>query len=145
VTTSQQGKMNVGMLEVTIEQSTADLTAGERFNFYVLIRNPLQVPCWIDSVRLGIPSGFELPQFQDANKQAAKSKFREKVEDFEWYSQKVDGYQNELKKIIEQIKALGASAVPDLNERKVQLENTIRQLHIRDRNMKWGSMYQAEV
>lgn len=132
-----------GILDISIQQSTSDLTAGETFNFYVLIRNPLQVPCWIDSVRVGIPSGFELPRPVDPPATTRKSELRQKIEDAELLSSRTSQYEHELAKIQEQVKAQGDSPDPTLVHRLRELQHTIVQLRrlsdLRDRGIQISS------
>ena len=114
-----------GILDISIQQSTADLTAGEKFNFYVLIRNPLRVPCWIDSVRVGIPSGFELPRPNDTPTARQKSEFREKIEDAEFLAQRISQHERELSDIQERLQSQGEIRDGALIRRQKELQSTI--------------------
>lgn len=132
-----------GILDISIQQSTDDLTAGETFNFYVLIRNPLQVPCWIDSVRLGIPSGFELPRVTNLSSKDRKSEMRAKIEDIEHLSAKIAQHQTELDAITHQLAAQGDIQDADLQAKSKRLQSLLHDLRsltrVRDRGIEISS------
>nr|WP_315230869.1 hypothetical protein [uncultured Albidiferax sp.] len=118
-----------GILDISIEQSTSDLTAGEKFNFYVLIRNPLRIPCWIDSVRVGIPSGFELPRVTETSGEHQKSELKTKIEDTELLTKRIGQHELELSKIEAELDAQGELQDSAIALRKRELQSTIAQLH----------------
>lgn len=48
-----------GLLDLSIELSTKDLTAGNEFSVFVLVKNPFNEPVWIDRVHVSLPSELE--------------------------------------------------------------------------------------
>ncbi len=59
-----------GLLDIAVELSTSDLIAGYEFSVYVLVKNPYDLPVWIRSVTVSVPSEIELPQWSEAKYQA---------------------------------------------------------------------------
>jgi hypothetical protein len=49
-----------GLLDLSVALSTRDITAGEQFSIFVLIRSPFDNPVWIRQVHVSLPSELEL-------------------------------------------------------------------------------------
>jgi len=49
-----------GLLDLSVEQSTRDITAGQQFALYVLAKNPFDKPVWINKVDVSLPSELTL-------------------------------------------------------------------------------------
>jgi hypothetical protein len=54
-----------GLLDLTVEVSTTNVTAGEEFALYVLVKNPHLKPIWIHEVNVSLPSDLRLVQPAD--------------------------------------------------------------------------------
>lgn len=49
-----------GLLELSVELSTRDITAGNQFSLFVLVKNPFDKPVWIRKVHVSLPSEIQL-------------------------------------------------------------------------------------
>ena len=69
-----------GLLDLSVELSSRDITAGNQFALFVLVRNPFNKPVWIRRVHVSLPS--ELKQADPAElskKESEKEKRRRAV------------------------------------------------------------------
>ena len=77
-----------GLLDLSVELSTRDMTAGEEFAIYVLVKNPFTHPVWIDRVHLSLPSEWINPkkdEIQRQIKQQVETEVAEIQKDREFY------------------------------------------------------------
>jgi hypothetical protein len=51
-----------GHLDLAVELSTRDVTAGEQFTVFVVVRNPFAKPVWIHKVHVSLPSELYLAE-----------------------------------------------------------------------------------
>ncbi len=49
-------------MDLSVEQSTRDITAGQQFALYVLAKNPFDKPVWINKVDVSLPSELTLTE-----------------------------------------------------------------------------------
>lgn len=52
--------MERGLLDLSVTLSTRDLTAGNQFAIFVLVKNPFDKPAWIRQVHVSLPSELRL-------------------------------------------------------------------------------------
>jgi hypothetical protein len=62
-----------GLLDLSVELSTREMTAGEEFALYVLVKNPFTHPVRVDSVHLSLPSELIHPKKEDLHRQIQKN------------------------------------------------------------------------
>jgi hypothetical protein len=68
--------MELGLLDLSIELSTRDLTAGKEFALFVLVKNPYNKPVWIYDVNVSLPSDLKLANTDKFNKQAKDAELK---------------------------------------------------------------------
>ena len=49
-----------GLLDLSVALSSRDVTAGNQFALFVLVRNPFNKPAWIRRVHVSLPSELKL-------------------------------------------------------------------------------------
>jgi hypothetical protein len=54
-----------GLLDLTVELSTKEITAGNEFAVFVLVKNPFTRPVWVERVHVSLPSELELANQHD--------------------------------------------------------------------------------
>jgi hypothetical protein len=54
-----------GLLDLTVELSTKEITAGNEFAVFVLVKNPFTRPVWIERVHVSLPSELDLANQPD--------------------------------------------------------------------------------
>lgn len=70
-----------GLLDISVELSTRDITAGNQFALFVLVKNPFDKPVWIRRVHVSLPSELKLAIPEEVLEQAReKEKEKEKKE-----------------------------------------------------------------
>ena len=67
-----------GLLDLSIALSTRDITAGEQFSIFVLIRSPFDNPVWIRQVHVSLPSELELAGLSSQEDHLKEKKHAEK-------------------------------------------------------------------
>ncbi len=67
--------MERGLLDLSVQLSTRNITAGNEFALFVLTTNPFDGPVWIREVNVSLPSELKL-----ANEQEAEEKFKKEKE-----------------------------------------------------------------
>lgn len=54
--------MERGLLDLSVALSTRDITAGNQFALFVIVKNPFDKPVWIRRVHVSLPSELKLAQ-----------------------------------------------------------------------------------
>ncbi len=93
VTSSEQG-----LLDLSVELSTGDVTAGNEFAIFVLVKNPFSKPVWISEVNVSLPS--ELKRVDDEKIQEI---FKEKQDN---YKKENEEKRQELMKLQDKVDSL---------------------------------------
>ena len=65
--------MEQGLLDLSVELSTRDITAGNEFALFVLVKNPFNRPVWIREVNVSLPSELRLADEDKLKKELVKS------------------------------------------------------------------------
>lgn len=104
--------MERGLLDLSVTLSTRDLTAGNQFAIFVLVKNPFDKPVWIRQVHVSLPSELRLASAKITEEQKRELKNEQIIKKLQEEQQlkiehKIDLLQKELIKIIS-----------DLNSRK---------------------------
>lgn len=99
-----------GLLDLSVELSTVDITAGKEFTIFVLVKNPFSKPVWIQEVNVSLPSELkrlddqEIQQrakdAEEKQKQLAQEKKQEQIKlqsDIANLQAAIDGILTELK------------------------------------------------
>lgn len=95
-----QNDVEQGLLDLAVELSTSDVTAGNEFAIFVLVKNPFGKPVWVREVNVSLPS--ELKRVED---QGIRAKFKEAEEKKEKQRQED---KEDRKKLLESIYHLEA-------------------------------------
>ena len=88
-----------GLLDISVELSSRDITAGKQFALFVLVKNPFDKVVWIRRVHVSLPSELRLA--------TSDKSLRSKVEGFintKIFKNDKDNLLNNLKKEREKIK-----------------------------------------
>jgi hypothetical protein len=68
-----------GLLDLSVELSAREITAGKQFALYVVVKNPFTTPVWIDRVHVSLPSDLKRAiDRQHLRDEATKSKEKRK-------------------------------------------------------------------
>lgn len=60
-----------GLLDISVELSTRNITAGNDFAVFVVVKNPFSEPVWISEVNVTLPTDLQLAE-QDEVRQEAR-------------------------------------------------------------------------
>jgi hypothetical protein len=116
-----------GLLDLSVELSTREITAGHQFAIFVLVKNPFTSPVWIDRVHVSLPSELKLAGAPLAQQGSATDSRNREDEDVGWKATHAS-----INKITDQIERnILSSAVIDkkvLSELDDQLREIGREL-----------------
>ena len=75
--------MDQGLLDLSVELSTRDITAGNEFALFVLVKSPFSSPVWIYEVNVILPSELKLADEETILNEAKQSeaKFESRLRD----------------------------------------------------------------
>ena len=111
-----------GNLDLSVELSTREVVSGEDFAIFVLVKNPFDVPIWIERVHVSLPRALEWLSETSADRGDLQQKIKEKDKEFE------DRLGKSLEHIEEQLTHLKGdlgSSDADLNRELWQLKEGI--------------------
>lgn len=103
-----------GLLDLSVALSSRDVTAGNQFALFVLVRNPFNKPAWIRRVHVSLPSELKLADPAALSKKEQKelrAKKRRTRENLEHHLNEKEKFNQENKELI--------------NEKKIKLEAKI--------------------
>lgn len=120
--------MERGLLDLSVTLSTRDLTAGNQFAIFVLVKNPFDKPVWIRQVHVSLPSELRLASAKITEDQKRELENEQRIKKLQEDQQfkiehKIELLQKELIKIS-----------TDLNSREDATQSTerlIRQIEIK--------------
>ncbi len=69
-----QSSVERGLLDLSVVLSTRDITAGNQFAIFVLVKNPFDKPVWIRQVHVSLPSELKLANFLEKQSKNSKRK-----------------------------------------------------------------------
>lgn len=70
--------MERGLLDLSIQLSTRNITAGNEFALFVLATNPFDKPVWIREVNVSLPSELKLANEREVQEKIKKEHERQK-------------------------------------------------------------------
>jgi ATPase involved in DNA repair len=94
-----------GLLDLSVELSSGDVTAGNEFAIFVLVKNPFSKPLWIREVNVSLPS--ELKRVHDENIQEKiketqnnyQKENEERKQEHKELQDKIDGFQQQINEL----------------------------------------------
>jgi hypothetical protein len=98
-----------GLLDLSVELSTRDITAGNEFALFVLVKNPFNSPVWINEVNVSLPSELKLANEDRIKKEAveAETRFKEAQKESQReranLEKQIDGLRADLSKLTAQM------------------------------------------
>lgn len=123
-----------GLLDISVEFSTEHIVAGKEFALYVLVKNPYQVPVWIQSVSVNVPSDIDLPQWTNAKQniqQALSERRQERERQAKEYIESEVERRLRMQELERVLKDLESSQSTDV-EREQKMQSARRELaHLR--------------
>lgn len=110
---TKEGKeMDRGLLDISVALSTRNITAGDQFALFVLVKNPFDKPVWIHRVHVSLPSELKLA----GAKKIQKS--RDEVEEFERVRKRQEAERRKLEEKIDKLKGSFVDILEHLKSRK---------------------------
>lgn len=96
-----------GLLDLSVELSTSDVTAGNEFAIFVLVKNPFSKPVWVREVNVSLPS--ELKRVDDEKNQQKiketqdryKSEIEERRQEQKNLEAKIDLLQQQISEVMQ--------------------------------------------
>ena len=91
-----------GLLDLSVELSTRNITAGKEFTLYVIVKNPYSIPIWIREVNVTLPTDLRLAEESTIKREAdqARALYREAEEqrrkEHAQQSEKVNALRDQL-------------------------------------------------
>lgn len=73
-----QSAMERGLLDLSVTLSTRNITAGNQFAIFVLVKNPFDKPVWVRQVHVSLPSELKLAVNSENQKQREKDDIKNK-------------------------------------------------------------------
>ena len=107
--TNIESSSEQGILALTVELSTSDVTAGNEFAIFVLVKNPFSKPVWIREVNVSLPSELvrvDAEKIQEKIKQTEESRQKQLEENKQERIQIKEKINDLQQKIDELTKAL---------------------------------------
>lgn len=107
--TNIESSSEQGLLDLTVELSTSDVTAGNEFAIFVLVKNPFSKPVWIREVNVSLPSELvrvDAEKIQEKIKQTEESRQKQLEENKQERIQIKEKINDLQQKIDELTKAL---------------------------------------
>ncbi|MDX2212038.1 MAG: hypothetical protein SFY66_01995 [Oculatellaceae cyanobacterium bins.114] len=101
--------MERGLLDLSVTLSTRDITAGNQFALFVLVKNPFDKPVWIRQVHVSLPSELKLATSEGLHTKKASNKDKQRpIESAQEEKQikleaKIDLLQKELTRALEEV------------------------------------------
>lgn len=96
-----------GLLDLSVALSSRDITAGNQFALFVLVRNPFNKPVWIRRVHVSLPSELKLADPAALSKKEQKEqrvKKRYAREEFEKYLNEKEKFDQQNREFIDEKK-----------------------------------------
>lgn len=134
-----------GLLDISVELSTGDVTAGNEFAIFVLVKNPFSKPIWIREVNVSLPS--ELKRVIDEKVQEkykeTQEKYKKTMEENKQESvelrEKIDDIQKQIGEITDKVNSnpqIDSAQFSDITHR---LESNIKTLEEQLESIRFGS------
>ncbi|MBN1874326.1 MAG: hypothetical protein JXA33_08845 [Anaerolineae bacterium] len=129
---------------MTVELSTTDVTAGNEFAIFVLVKNPFSRPVWIREVNVSLPS--ELKRVDEEKIQAKIKETRDKQEellqqnkqDRTKLQEKIEGLQAQISELTRALNSNTKGNAGDLAELVRTLESDLKEFQAKLRNLSAG-------
>lgn len=107
---NSQMESTQGLLDLAVELSKNDITAGNEFTIFVLVKNPFNKPVWIQEVNVSLPSDLlrlDDRESQQTAKDAEKKQqlaTQERKQELEQLKESINGLDKNVVDLISQIK-----------------------------------------
>jgi septal ring factor EnvC (AmiA/AmiB activator) len=109
--TNMESSSEQGLLDLTVELSTSDVTAGNEFAIFVLVKNPFSKPVWIREVNVSLPSELirvDAEKIQEKIKETEESRQKQSEESKQeriQLKEKIDGLQQQIDELTRALKS----------------------------------------
>jgi hypothetical protein len=105
-----------GLLDLDVELSTSDITAGNEFTIFVLVKNPFSKPVWIQEVNVSLPSDLQRLDDKESERIAkeAESSHQHAIEEKERTEKleaSIESLGGDVREVIDQLKSNPASDI----------------------------------
>jgi hypothetical protein len=100
-----------GLLDLTVELSTSDVTAGNEFAIFVLVKNPFSKSVWIREVNVSLPSELirvDAEKIQEKikeNEENRKKQLDENKQERIQLKEKIDNLQHQIDELTQVLKS----------------------------------------
>lgn len=124
ISESGNSDLERGLLDLAVEISTSNVTAGKEFALFVLIKNPFHNPVWIHEVNVSLPSDLRLVHTDEA-----KQRYQQLQNTLHENRKAADQAKDDLSSRITSLQQSIASARQELrNQDDQRMEELIRKI-----------------
>ena len=129
-----------GLLDLSVELSTGDVTAGNEFAIFVLVKNPFAKPVWIQEVNVSLPSELKRVDDKELQEKIKESRVNYQKENDERkleqkkLQEKIDGFQQQVNELNASIASNPQLNSDDVSKLLRSLESNLDNLESNLRN-----------
>lgn len=113
--------MERGLLDLSVQLSTRNITAGNEFALFVLATNPFDKPVWIREVNVSLPSELKLANEREVQEKVKKEHERQK-DSAKVAEQRLTEVKAEISTVIEKMGELAKTQCSEERTRKIEYQ-----------------------